>query len=112
METIYLLCFLAGLAVEFAVCRVSRKSKNRDIWRLLPMLLLTVGDFLFCLYWNIQSSKEFHEQGNCLGGMLYVIFFFAILLPPLVGMGVGRLINWTVFETKKQECGGKRGKTS
>lgn len=101
METRFLLWFLAGLAVEFAACWGSRKSKNRDIWRFLPVILLTAGDLLFCLYWNVRSSREFHEHGNCLGGMLYVIFFFAILLPPLVGMGVGRLIHWTVFETKK-----------
>lgn len=98
---IFLLWGLAGLAVEFAVCRLSRKSRNRDIWRQLPVIVLVVGVFLYCVYWNVQSSREFHEQGNCIGGMLYVIGFFALLIPPLAGIGIGRFIYWAAFETEK-----------
>lgn len=101
MEKVYLLWFLAGLALEFTVCWISRKSKNRDIWRLIPIIVLVVGDFLYCLYWNIRSSMEFHEQGNCLGGILYVIGFFMILLYPLAGIGAGWLAYWTIFEREK-----------
>lgn len=95
---IILFYFLAGLIVEFVVCRFSRKSRNQDIWRMLPIIILVVCDFLYCVHWGIQDRREFHEQGNCIGVMLYVIGFFGILIPPLTGIGVGRLAYWVAFE--------------
>lgn len=102
--------FFLGLALKFGVCRVSRKSKRRDLWRLTPVLVLLAADFLCCRWESIQAGMKHHDQGNCIGVMLYVILFFALLIPPLAGMGTGRLLYWAVFEREeKRKAGGGTG---
>ncbi len=100
MQNGFLILFLSGAAVEFAVCWLARKSRNRKLWQWAPALLSAMAAFSYCLWWSARSQMEFHEQGNCIGGALYVISFFILLIPPLMGIGAGRLFYW-VFGSKE-----------
>ena len=55
-----------------------------------------------------RKSKKIKQQNLLFH--VYVILFFALLIPPLAGMGTGRLLYWAVFEREeKRKAGGGTG---